>query len=73
MTDVASTEFDDYCPFSGQEHKYFIFKTFEMYEPATGYIYAPEDKDHRTLYDKKEYAVLGCNCGSVIRKEIQKV
>lgn len=51
------------CPNTGQQHKYFIFKTFEMYELVDGV----------SGYVKKEYAILGCNCSSVIRQEVQKV
>jgi hypothetical protein len=67
-TETATT---NSCPSSmSGDHKYFIYKTFETYEPATGYLYAENDKDHRTLYDKVEFAILGCNCGSVIKSRI---
>lgn len=83
-----SKDDQDFCPISGDQHRYFIFKTievFEIYTPPLDIYSAimgnkelalkndPEvEKWFSTqLYAKKEYAVLGCNCGSVIRKEVK--
>lgn len=55
---------DDTCSLNDYGHKYFIYKTIEVFEPFN-------TKTVEHLYIKKEYAMLGCNCGSVIKKEIK--
>lgn len=66
----------DLCPNTNGEHRYFVFKTVEVFE-----IYEPNASDLEKaimpelpaqLYVKKEYAILGCNCGSVIKTEVKK-
>ncbi len=56
----------DYCPLSDIGHKYFIYKTYETYE-QTKY----KTSDGTPLYQKVEYASLGCNCSSVVRRRIK--
>lgn len=63
------------CPSSDTgNHRYFIFKTFETYEPV---LNTPIINDNpqwgRELYEKKEYATLGCNCGSVVKQMIGRL
>lgn len=74
----------DFCFYTGDQHKYFVFKTVEIYELHK--IIDGSDPDvnpkdigvildfvrNNNLYVKKEYAILGCNCGSVIRKEVKQ-
>ena len=73
----TGTDFKQHCPLTGGDHKYFISKTLELFEPvvvsetAAGLI--KEFVAGAKLYVKKEYAILGCNCGSAVRKEIEKV
>lgn len=83
------SEANDYCPLNPSgDHRYFIFKTvevFETYTPPVG-IYSAvisnkelavkNDREvekwfSTQLYQKKEYAILGCNCGSAIKKEVK--
>lgn len=47
------------------EHRYFIFKTYDCYEPF-------EKQKVLQTYIKIEYAILGCNCGSVIKMKVQE-
>lgn len=49
------------------EHRYFIFKTFEAFEPTV------VGQGGVQLYEKTEYAVLGCNCGSVVKEEVKQL
>lgn len=58
------TEYDDHI------HKFFIFQVKADFSPATDYLYSSEDKDHRTLYERVEYAILGCNCGKVVKTKV---
>ena len=53
----------DECPLNTYGHKYFVFKTFEAYDLYSTTQGLP-------LYAKQEYAVLGCNCGNVIKQKI---
>lgn len=60
-------ENEDICPINNDRHRYFIFKTYDVFEPVnlgTG---------HDNIYEKVEYAVLGCNCSSVIRKRVKEL
>lgn len=56
------------------EHRYFIFKTYDSYVLVStewadiGGISQTRDD----LYEKVEYAVLGCNCGSVIKMKVKE-
>jgi len=52
----------DVCPNYGV-HKYFINggKTYTEFTPFTG----------TALYERKEYAVMACNCGDAYRTEIK--
>jgi hypothetical protein len=83
MSDIdTSTKYEDFCPLTGQFHRYFLFKTFETYERYKVIDGTNIDSDaarhilafigSHELYEKKEYAVLSCNCSSVIKQEIQK-
>lgn len=54
---------------SEHEHRYFIFKTYDSYVPQDPERTSQSDVTI-TLYQKIEYAILGCNCGSVIKKEV---
>lgn len=59
----------DICPISGDQHRYFIFKVFEVYElyQGQGVLYGDMQ-----LYRKVEYAVMGCNCGSAIKQRVKQ-
>ena len=53
------------CPASpGGSHRYFIFKT------GTEFVAATDDDKYGMLYAKQEYAVLGCNCGAVVKRTV---
>lgn len=67
----AGASYDQDCPITGQPHRYFIFKTFENYEPTVTFENGKPTAD--IAYYKREIAVLGCNCGSVIRREVEKI
>lgn len=80
-TSHNNTDDDDSCPLTGGAHKYFIFKTMDWYEPFSFSVEFMENYSEAFMelfdnvdqyYIKKEYAILGCNCGSVIRKEVIK-
>lgn len=50
----------------GTQHRFFIFETkvaFEKFDSS-----AHPDND---LYERIEYAILGCNCGEVIKRKIK--
>lgn len=69
--------YEDACPISGDAHRYFISKTLEVFEPAlpiTGLSGSVKDfiREYHP-YIKKEYAILGCNCGSALKKEVEKI
>lgn len=53
---------------SDHEHRYFIFKTYVGYDPITDEEYL--GGKWGTVYKQQEYAILGCNCGSVIKMEV---
>lgn len=53
------------------DHKYFMFETktaFVPYKFDSADIVTGIDTDNTVLYIREEYAVLACNCGSVIKK-----
>jgi len=58
----------DTCPNNEFGHRYFIFKVVESFVPYVG-IDKPYDEQ---VYVKKEHALLGCNCGSVIKNEVKQ-
>lgn len=55
------------APDDDHDHRYFIFKTFETYELFEA---KANPWTNKQLYEKVEYAVLGCNCGSVVRQKV---
>jgi hypothetical protein len=67
------TDSKNLCPISDTgNHRYFIFKAVEVFEPLQVSLAAdgPADLKH-TFYEKVEYALLGCNCGSVIKQKVK--
>lgn len=66
----------DLCPNTNGEHRYFVFKTQEVFVPFKLDVSILEQalipKLPAELYVKKEYAILGCNCGSVIKTEVEQ-
>lgn len=71
----------DLCPSTDNgNHRYFIFKVVEVFELYTGaYDGLPKDptgenkgKLGTTLYEKIEYAISGCNCGSSIKQRVKQ-
>jgi hypothetical protein len=67
------TQNTDLCPISDTgNHRYFIFKVVEVFEPYTGtYSVAPLGVQG-PLYEKVEYAVSGCNCGSAVKQRVKQ-
>lgn len=70
------TQEKDLCPISDNgNHRYFIFKVVEVFEPFNA-----ENKSTTTqlelrnmnLFEKVEYAVSGCNCGSAIKQRVKQ-
>lgn len=62
---------EDNCPIHGENHKYFIYKVVDYFEPVVVdsiYKLSPTV----TYYKKVEYAIMGCNCGSVVREKIKQ-
>lgn len=56
------------CPTSPSgDHKYFIFKNYDVYELVRDSL----SKYGALLYEKKEVAIVACNCGSVLRQEVK--
>lgn len=64
---------DNLCANSDSgDHRYFVFKTFEVFEPVNSDdVMEAKEQIPRQFYEKVEYAVLGCNCGSVIKKVVE--
>lgn len=60
----------DYCTFTRGEHKYYIFSTKSDFEPVTDLEIIDITTDQ--LYRRIEYAVISCNCGSVLRKRVRQ-
>ena len=59
---------DTLCPITGSYHKYFMFSTKSEFEPVidSDELLKPDQQ----LYRRVEYAILNCNCTSVIKKRI---
>ena len=56
----------DDCILNPAGHRFFINgKTYTDFVPY-------EFRDGEQLYIRKEYAVLGCNCGEVFRKLVEE-
>ncbi len=53
------------------KHRYFIFKTFETHELIDPAYYTVATIITIPIYQKMEYALLGCNCGTVIKRVIK--
>lgn len=70
------TETQDLCPISDTgNHRYFIFKVVEVFEPVKVYVAEddnPNMMSYRNLYEKVEYAISGCNCGSAVRQRVKQ-
>lgn len=75
------TQTQDLCPLNTSgDHRYFIFKTVEVFELYKGSydglpIDATGQRDGKlgtNLYEKIEYGLLGCNCGSVIKSRVKQ-
>jgi hypothetical protein len=65
------TQSKDLCPLNMTgDHRYFIFKTVEVFEPIPKEEIA-DPTPGRQLYEKIEYALLGCNCGSSIKTVVE--
>lgn len=62
---------NDICPISGDQHRYFIFKVVEAFEPVESTI-GRSEANGGTYYQKVEYALMGCNCGSAIKKRVEQ-
>lgn len=63
----------DLCPVYGENHKFFIFKTTEVFERIEVHNWlenTPLEGDE--IYKKVEYALMGCNCGAAIKTEVQQ-
>lgn len=59
----------DLCPSTDNgNHRYFIFKVVEVFEPYT----FKNGDNNPNLYEKVEYALLGCNCSSVIKQKVKQ-
>jgi hypothetical protein len=68
------TQTQDLCPSTDNgNHRYFIFKVVEVFEPldqtAFGMLVG---KIPEHIYEKVEYAVSGCNCGSSIKTKVKQ-
>ncbi len=54
--------------------KFFIFEVKAAFEPTTIDSYNNELPPYfPTLYERVEYAILGCNCGAVSKKRVEKL
>lgn len=63
------TQEKDLCPISDTgNHRYFLFKVVEVFEPYNG-IDKPYDAQ---LYEKVEYGISGCNCGSTMKQRVKQ-
>lgn len=68
---VDTTAYDEkrtVCASSGDMHRYFIFKTEVAYEKCGAMAIRGLMRD---VFEKVEYAILGCNCGSVIKERVK--
>jgi hypothetical protein len=60
----------DLCPSTDNgNHRYFIFKVVEVFEPVDS---AAVTHEYGQLYAKIEYAISGCNCGSSIKQKVKQ-
>lgn len=63
------------CPINGDNHKYFLFKTVSVFEVVSIYdIINPDMQNYsptEVLYKKVEYAIMNCQCGSVVREKVK--
>ena len=50
--------------------KFFIFQVRTEYEPVVDIDLETTGKQGK-FYEKVEYAILGCNCGSVIKTKVK--
>lgn len=68
------TEKQDLCPINDSgNHRYFIFKVVEVFEVAPTSDHSNESiAKGRLLYEKVEYAISGCNCGSSIKQRVKQ-
>jgi hypothetical protein len=70
------TKEKDLCPMnSSGEHRYFMFKISEVFVPFEGKnksVSTQLELKNTCLYEKKEYATMGCNCGSAIKSEVKQ-
>jgi hypothetical protein len=48
------------------EHKFFVFQVKADFQPL------PLDENGKQLYERYEYAVLGCNCGKVVKTKVKE-
>lgn len=70
------TQNEDLCPISDTgNHRYFIFKVVEVFEPfKMPENWAAWKKDRIVqLYEKVEYAISGCNCGSAVKQRVKQL
>jgi hypothetical protein len=70
------TQEKDLCPLNTSgDHRYFIFKSIEVFVPfKTPENWAAWDTDKFVqLYQRIEYATMGCNCGSAIKTEVKQL
>lgn len=60
------------CAINGDNHRYFVFKTmveFVPYQSEAGLV----TLDKKPLYERVEYAYLGCNCGSSVKSKVKEL
>lgn len=71
---------EDLCPINDNgNHRYFIFRVVEVFEPIglddldidMHLVELFELYKGSTLYEKIEYAISGCNCGSSIKQKVK--
>lgn len=68
----------DLCPLTDSGyHRYFIFKVVEVFEPIKtdgkpAQLVEAIRHEYSQLYEKVEYALQGCNCGSSIKMRVKQ-
>ena len=66
------TQAQDTCPVTDSgNHRYFIFKAVEVFEPFIDIDLEATGKNGK-YYEKVEYAISGCNCGSVVKQKVKQ-
>lgn len=60
------------CPINGDNHKYFVFKTMVEFVPQDPERTGQTDVT-TMLYERVEYAYLGCNCGSSVKSKVKEL